>query len=128
MFINLFVFHFVLITVKKPNGKSPSLNELQVKGGRGVNELVPLPELPSHPHRSNILYSNSGVNLEEELSMVPRVGSDQIEGLRELGSGAFGKVYEGYVHKLWGPHSPKTKVAIKVRDHLHIFQLKNQTN
>jgi hypothetical protein len=62
-----------------------------------------------------------GFNLEEELPMVPRVSSDQLELVREVGCGAFGTVYEGYVHRLWGQHSPKSKVAIKVRhikDHL----------
>jgi hypothetical protein len=50
----------------------------------------------------------------EDLAMVPHVSSDQVELIRELGAGAFGTVYEGYVHKLWGANSAKTKVAIKV--------------
>lgn len=79
---------------------------------RGVSDPVPLAELPSHPHRHNILYMPG---FSEELALVPHVTSDQMELTRELGCGAFGKVYEGYVHKLWAAHSPRTKVAIKVR-------------
>lgn len=77
-----------------------------------MSDLVPLPELPAHPHRSNILYM-PGFNAED-LAMVPQVTSDQVEVTRELGSGAFGTVFEGYVHKLWAANAPKTKVAIKV--------------
>ena len=55
----------------------------------------------------------------EDLAMVPNVSSDQVELIRELGSGAFGTVYEGYVHNLWAAHSPKTKVAIKVNLPMH---------
>lgn len=78
-----------------------------------MNDLVPLPELPSHPHRNNILYM-PGFNVDEELISVPRVKPKQIERLRELGSGAFGTVWEGYVSEMWSQHSPKVKVAIKV--------------
>lgn len=72
-----------------------------------------------------------GFNVDEELISVPRVKPKQIERLRELGSGAFGTVWEGYVSEMWSQHSPKVKVAIKVfnahtiyhteKNHLRVF-------
>ena len=55
-----------------------------------------------------------GFNVEEELTMVPKVSFSQLELGQTLGSGAFGTVYEGVVHRLWGQHSPAVRVAIKV--------------
>lgn len=55
-----------------------------------------------------------GFNVEEELTMVPKVSFSQLELGQTLGSGAFGTVYEGVVHRLWGQHSPPVRVAIKV--------------
>lgn len=81
---------------------------------KGLNELVSLPELPPHSHQTNVLYM-PGFSVTDELAMIPHVRAEQIEKTKQLGEGAFGKVYEGYVHRLWGPHSGKTKVAIKVK-------------
>ena len=80
---------------------------------KGLSELVSLPELPPHSHQTNVLYM-PGFSVTDELAMIPHVRAEQIEKTKQLGEGAFGKVYEGYVHRLWGPHSGKTKVAIKV--------------
>ena len=99
--------------MQKKHEESTSLEGLK-RGVSGVSDLVPLPELPAHPHRSNILYI-PGFN-SEDLALVPRVRKEQIEVTKEIGHGAFGTVWEGYVDKLYASYSPRTKVAIKVSD------------
>ena len=80
--------------------------------GGDRNEIVPLPHLPGHPHQSNILYI-PGCAMEDELGMVPSVRSSQMVKSKYIGSGAFGKVYRGFVEGL--PDTPgKKEVAIKV--------------
>lgn len=99
----------IYVAVKKKNDENGSLGEIK----RRLDDLVPLPELPHHPHQHNILYIN-GYNADQDLSAISKLSGNQITRTKELGEGAFGKVFEGYVQGLWGPHSSPTKVAIKV--------------
>lgn len=112
-FLALFFVALVAVTCVLSSKKKKDDTSCLDDHKKDLNELVSLPELPHHPHRTNVLYM-PGFSVADELAMIPHVRAEQIEKTKQLGEGAFGCVYEGYVHRLWGPNSGKTKVAIKV--------------
>lgn len=60
---------------------------------------------------TNILY-NAGPLIESDVAALPQIKREQITMTHFLGSGAFGKVYEGIVSNVDG--ELETRVAIKV--------------
>ncbi|XP_074596553.1 uncharacterized protein LOC141851689 isoform X1 [Brevipalpus obovatus] len=78
------------------------------------NNLISLTQLPGHRHENNRLYLPGDSNLEYEFNEIRLIRKDQIRIIRNIGSGAFGQVHEGWgLNLLTDQPGAQVKIAVK---------------